>query len=176
MRVTAKKSTNHKAKPSKRMPTTFPIKKAESILDELEKMHDRIEKRAFEIFDGSDRTFGSDLDDWLAAERELIWKPSVELTEKDNEFSLRIAVPGVDPKDIDIEVTPEYLLVRGEAHQEHEEDRGRVHVCEFESGNLFRSIHFPKKINPGKVKAELKNGVLLVNAGIAVEAKTKRST
>jgi HSP20 family molecular chaperone IbpA len=173
-RVTAKKSTDHNAKPSKRMPTTFPIKKAKSILDELEQMHDRIEKRAFEIFHGSDRTFGRDLDDWLAAERELIWKPSVELTEKDNEFSLRIAVPGVDPKHIDIEVTPECLLVKGEAHQEHEEDRGHVHVCEFESGNLFRSIQFPKKINPGKVKAEFKNGVLLVNAGIAVEARTKK--
>ena len=149
------------------MPAIVPIKKTESIFGELEQMHDRIMKRAFELFDGSGHSPGKDLDDWLAAERELIWKPPVELTEKNNEFSLRIAAPGVDPGNIDIEVTPECLLVKAETHHEHDEDRGRVHASEFESGNLFRLIQFPKTINPDKVKVEVQNGVLHVNAAIA---------
>ena len=41
-------------------------------------------------------------------------------------------------------------------------------------GNLFRSIQFPKTINPDKVKAEFKNGVLHVSAAIAAEAQSKR--
>ena len=130
--------------------------------------------RAYDLFETRGRALGRDLEHWLAAEQELIWKPSVELTERDNEFSLCIAVPGVDPQDIDIEVTPEYLLIKAEAHHEHRENTGHVHVCEFESGNLFRSIRFPKTINPDKVKAAFKNGVLQVNAGIAAEAKARK--
>jgi HSP20 family protein len=156
------------------MATNLPIKKTESIFDELKQMQDRIMHRAYDLFETRGKTFGRDLEHWLAAEQELIWKPPVELTEKDNEFSLRIAVPGVDVKDIDIEVTPEYLLVKAEARHEHREDKGEVHVCEFESGNLFRSIRFPKAINPDKVKAEFKNGVLHINAGIAAEAQSRK--
>ena len=156
------------------MAATLPIKKTESILDELKQMQDRIMHRAYDLFETRGRALGRDLEHWLAAEQELIWRPSVELIEKDKEFSLRIAVPGVAPKDIDIEVTPEYLLVKAEACHEHEEDKGYVHVCEFESGNLFRSIRFPKTINPDKVKAEFKNGVLHVNAGIAAEVETRK--
>ena len=149
------------------MPAIVPIKKTESIFGELEQMHDRIMKRAFELFDGSGHSLGRDLDDWLAAERELVWRPPVELTEKGDEFSLRIAAPGVDPGNIDIEVTPEYLLVKAETHHQHSENKGRVHASEFEAGNLFRSIQFPKTINPDKVKVEFENGVLQVRAAIA---------
>ena len=98
----------------------------------------------------------------------------IELTEKDNEFSISVAVPGVDPKDIDIEVTPEYLLVKAESRHEHQEDKGLVHMCEFEPGNLFRSIRFPKAIDPDKVQAEFKNGVLHVSAGVAAEAPSRK--
>ena len=149
------------------MPAIVPIKKTESIFGEVEQMHDRIMKRAFELFDGSGHSFGTELDDWLAAERELVWRPPVELTEKDNEFSLRIAAPGLDPMNIDIEVTPECLLVKAETLHEHDEDRGRVHASEFESGKLFRLIQFPKTINPDKIKVEFNNGVLQVHAAIA---------
>jgi HSP20 family protein len=156
------------------MAATLPIKKRESILEELKQMQERIMHRAHDLFETRGRALGRDLEHWLAAEHELIWRPPIELTEKDNEFSLSIAVPGFDPKDIDIEVTPEHLLVKAEARHEHREERGHVHVCEFESGNLFRSIRFPKRINPDKVKAEFKNGLLHVNAAIAAEAEARK--
>jgi len=156
------------------MATTLPIKKTESIFDELNKMHDRIMKRAFEIFDGNGHAFGKDIDDWLQAERELVWKPAIELQEKDNEIRLQIATPGVDPKDIDIEVTPEDILVKAETRHENKEDKGEVHVCELTSGNMFRSVHLPKKIDPDKVKAEFKNGMLSLTADIAKEAQARK--
>ena len=156
------------------MATTLPVKKTESIFDEINSMHDRIMKRAFEIFDGNGHVFGNDLDDWLEAERELVWKPPIELEEKDKLIRLQIATPGIDPKDIDIEVTPEYVLVKAETRHEHEEDKGQVHVCEFTSGNMFRSIHLPKKIDPDKVKAEFKNGMLSLTAEIAKEEQARK--
>lgn len=156
------------------MATTLQVKKRESIFDELNSLHDRIMKRAFEIFDGNGHTFATDVDNWLQAERELVWKPAIELEEKDNAIRLQIATPGVDPKDIDIEVTPEYVLVKAETTHEHKEEEGQVHVCEFTSGNMFRSVRLPKKIDPGKVKAEFKNGVLTLTAELAEEAKARK--
>jgi HSP20 family molecular chaperone IbpA len=156
------------------MTATLSVKKTESIFDELNKMHDRIMKRAFEIFDGNGHVFGKDLENWLKAESEVMWKPAIELEEKDNEIRLQIAAPGVDPKEIAIEATAEEILVKAETHHEHKEDKGEVHICELSSGSMFRSVHLPKKIDPNKVKAEFKNGMLSVTAEIAKEAQTSR--
>jgi HSP20 family protein len=156
------------------MAETLPIKRTQSIFDEMEKMQDQIMRRSYDIFHINGGIFGRDLEDWLQAEQELVWKPAIELEEKDDEFRLQIAVPGVDPKDIDIEVTPEDILVKADLHHQHKEKKGEVYVCEFASGNLFRSIHFPKKINPDKVKAEFKNGMLSLKAPVAEEARAKK--
>jgi HSP20 family protein len=158
------------------MAETLPVRKSKSIFDEIERIQNRIMRRAYEIFSLNGGIFGRDIDNWLQAERELVWKPAIELEEKDNEFRLEIAAPGVDPKDIDIEVTPEDILVRADVHHEHKEKKGEVYVCEFASGNLFRSIHLPKKIDADKVKAEFKNGMLTLKAPVAEEARAKKVT
>jgi HSP20 family protein len=150
------------------------VQRMESFWDQLQKIEDRITRRAYDIFRGSGSVFGKDLDNWLAAERELIWKPPIELTEKDNQFEVKVAVVGVDAKDVRVEVTSEDLLVRGETKTEKKEEKGEVHTSEFQSGSLFRSIHFPKKVDAEKVKAEIKNGLLTVIAPIAEEAKARK--
>jgi HSP20 family protein len=151
------------------------IRKISSIFDEMNEMQDRIMRRAYDIFEQNGRLFGRDLDHWLQSERELLWKPSLELRETDDgEFVLEAAVSGLDPKDIDIEVTPEDIVLKADTRHEHEERKGTVHICEFESGRMFRSIHLPKKINPDKVKAEIKNGLVKLKAEIAEEARAKK--
>jgi len=96
------------------------------------------------------------------------------LTEKDNQFEIRVAVAGIDPKDLNVEVTSEALLVKGETKSEKKEQKGEVHTSEFQEGSLFRSIQFPKKVDPNRVKAEFKNGMLTVVAPIAEEAKSRK--
>jgi len=150
------------------------VQKKETFWDDLRKMEDRIMNRAYEIFRGNGSVFGKDLDDWFAAEHELVWKPAIELKEKDNQFELQVAIAGVDPKDIQVEVTPEGLLVKGETKTEKTEEKGEVHTSEFQSGSLFRSIQFPRKVDADKVKAEIKNGLLTVTAPIAEEAKARK--
>jgi HSP20 family protein len=158
---------------TKDMAETVPIKKTKSLFEELSSLNERIMRRAHDIFSQSG-IFGKELDNWLQAERELVWKPSIELEEKDSEFRIQIAVPGVDPKDLDIEVTSEDILVKAELTEEHKEKKGKVHITEFASGNLFRAIHLPKRIDPDKVKAEFKNGLLTLKAEIAQEARAKK--
>jgi HSP20 family protein len=152
------------------------IRKSKSVFDEVERMRDRIMRRAYDIFTSNGGFFGKDIDDWLQAERELVWRPAIELTEKDDQFRLELSAPGVDPKDIDIEVTPEDILIRADVHHEHRKEEGDVHACEFAHGNLFRSIHLPRKIDPEKVKAEFKNGLLNLTAPVAEEARAKKVT
>ena len=150
------------------------IQKKETIWDEIQKMEDRIMNRAYDIFRGDGSTLGKDLEHWFKAERELVWKPPIELKEKDNQFQLQVVVAGIDPKDIQVEVTSDSLLVRGERKTEKKEEKGEVHKSEFQSGSLFRSIQFPKKIDTDKVKAEIKNGLLTVTAPIAEETKARK--
>src|SRR5688572_16054147 len=116
----------------RRMATTLPIKKTQAIFDEMQQLHDRIMKRAYEIFDGH-RHPGRDLENWFRAENELVWKPSIELEEKDNKFLLQVALPGVESKDIEIEVTAEDILVKANIHRERKENKGKVHTSEFTS-------------------------------------------
>lgn len=149
------------------------VKKTETVWDQLQKMEDRIMKRAYDIFRGGGSETGKDLDNWLAAERELVFKPAIELKEKDNAFEIKVAVAGVDPKDLKVEVTADDLLVKGETKTEKNEEKEKVHYSEFESASLFRSIRFPKKVNADDVKAELKNGLLTIVAPIAEEAKAR---
>ena len=145
--------------------SSLKIRKVESIVDELEKIHDQVRQRAYEIFERSVVSFGHEIN-WLAAESELTWKPPIELTEKDGRFLVKAAVAGVDAKKIDVRVTPDDLLIYAAGRHEHREDVGSVHICEFSSGTLFRPVRLPKRINPDKVQAELKNGMLRLTAEI----------
>ena len=79
----------------------------------------------------------------------------------------------MEAKDLNIEITPDDVLVKGETYHEHKEEKGKVHTCEFRSGSLFRTIHLPRKIDPDKVKAEFNNGMLRLKAPIAKEQQAK---
>ena len=156
------------------MADVVPIHKTQSILDELTNIQDRVMRRAYEIFQENGDVFGRDLDNWIQAERQLQWTPAIELCEKDNELSLEAAISGIDAKDIDIEVTPEDIVLKADIRHEHNENKGTVHTCEFTTGKLFRSIHLPRRINPEKVKAEFRNGLLQLTAEVAEEARVKK--
>ena len=140
----------------------------------MNQMQDRIMRRAYDIFERNGCVFGRDFDHWLQAERELLWKPAVELREANGELVLEVAVSGVDPKDIDIEATPDDGVLKADIQHEHEERKGTIHMCEFQSGRMFRSIHLPRRINPDKVKAEIKNGLLTLKAEIAEDARARK--
>src|SRR5205807_641153 len=117
----------------KDMADAVPIRKPSSILDGMKDIQDRIMRRAYEIFEQNGSTLGRDLDNWAQAEREMVWKPAFELSEKDGRFQLEAAISGVDPKDIDIEVTPEDIVLKAETQRQHTTQKGLVHYSEFQS-------------------------------------------
>ena len=141
------------------------VRKTDSICEELDRLQETIKRRAYELF----RTQGSGgaLSDWLSAERELVWSPAVEVRQKDNQFEIRAAVPGVGARDLEVQVAPEDVLIQADVHHEHTPEEGTVCLCEFAGGRLFRSIHLPEKIDPGSAKVEYRDGMLRLTAAIA---------
>ena len=147
--------------------TGITLRKTESIFNELEHLHDAINRRAYELFRRRGDLWESPLADWLNAERQLVWKPAIELRRKDNEFEVLAATAGVEAKDLDVEVTPEDVLIKANISHKHTPEEGAVERCEFKSGQLFRSIHFPETIDPDSATAEYRNGMLRLTASIA---------
>lgn len=143
------------------------LHKAETIGDEVDQLQTEIRQRAYDLFHDRGDVPGRSLSDWLDAERELVWKPAVELRRKDTEIEVLAATPGVDPKELEVRITPDDILIKANVDHRHTTDKGDVQVCEFTEGHLFRSIHFPDKVNPDSATAEYRNGLLRITAPLA---------
>jgi HSP20 family protein len=145
----------------------------DSIVDQLEHLHDRIARRAYDLFQGRGG-WGDAIEDWVNAERELVWRPAMELRERDGAFTVSAALPGIDAKDIIVEITPQDMVIKAATEHTHPEDNGQVHYCELTAGKVFRSLPFPKPVDAAKAKADYRNGMLSITVPIAQEARSTR--
>ena len=100
--------------------------------------------------------------------------PALNISEKDNNFYVRAELPGVKAESLDISVVEGQLLLRGERKIEPEEQKAGYHRRERESGFFRRTIALPARVDPGKVSAGMKNGVLTVTLPRAEEAKPRK--
>ncbi len=113
---------------------------------------------------------GSPVDDWLKAERELIWAPESDLVEKNGHFQLQVAMPGFDANEVYVTAFPDAVTVRAESAHKHEENNGDVYFCEFGEKTLFRKFDLPAPIDVDSLTACPERGVLQVSAAKAVSA------
>jgi HSP20 family protein len=140
----------------------------DSVLNEIEAMQRRIAERAQKIFSERGSAVGHAFEDWLKAERETIWRPALDVRRTNDAYVVEMAAAGVDPKAFDVRVTPAELLLAAEVHRPEEE--GQVVLHEFANGPLFRSYRFPEPIDPSRVLAEYRNGLLRITAPLAKPA------
>ena len=99
--------------------------------------------------------------------------PAAELTENDEALNLKLEVPGMEAKDLDIEVTVDRVSISGERKSETKsEENGRTR-SEFRYGKFSRVIPLPKPIQNTNVTAEYKDGILNLTLPKAEEEKTK---
>lgn len=90
------------------------------------------------------------------------WTPAVDIFETEDELLLKADLPGVEMKDIDIQLENGTLSLRGERTYQHEAKEGGFHRVERSYGSFARYFTLPDTVNPEGVKAEYKNGVLTV--------------
>ena len=134
-----------------------------TFLEHLETITDSIRKRAFNIFQNNGGN-GSEVDDWLQAERDVVWSPASELVDHEKEFRARIALPGFDVRDIQVSAMPDALVIQADATHTHEGKSGDVCFCEFSGKKLFRRLQLPASVDVDKVTASVDKGILEVTA------------
>jgi HSP20 family protein len=99
--------------------------------------------------------------------------PAVELHETADAVLLKAEIPGIDPKDLDIQVTAEAVSIKGERRSEvHSEDKG-VKRTEFRYGSFSRVVPLPNRIQNDKVTADYKDGILHLTLPKVEEEKNK---
>ena len=88
------------------------------------------------------------------------WVPAIELQSTDREVVLRAELPGMDAKDLDIQVTREAVALSGEYKANHKTEAGHRVRTEFRYGSFHRVIPMPYAVQNDQVKAEFKDGIL----------------
>ncbi len=99
--------------------------------------------------------------------------PAVNIREDDKAFYLDLAVPGMDKKDLRIEVKDDVLTVSSEHKEERQEEQDGYKRKEFSYNSFCRSFYLPEDVNSEKIGANYKDGILNVEIPKLDEDKKK---
>ncbi len=108
---------------------------------------------------------------WDKMSQDLI-KPVIELFDNENSLILKIYLPGINKKDLDISVTHEQVKISGEYHRNQENKDTGYYISEFNYGKFERTIKLPMAVQNEQVTADYTDGVLTLNLP-KVEEKNK---
>jgi HSP20 family protein len=102
--------------------------------------------------------------------------PAINIWTGDDEMIVSAELPGLKAKDIDLNITADVLVLSGERYPDQIEGGSKYHRKERSHGKFSRTIQLPFMIDPGKAKAEFKNGILQVTLVRAEADKPKKIT
>ena len=100
--------------------------------------------------------------------------PAVDIYEDSQKLVLKLEVPGIDQKDLDVRVENDTLTVRGERKFEAEEKEQNFHRIERSYGSFFRAFTLPATVDAANVAANYTNGVLKLELKKKAEAQPKQ--
>ncbi|HHT9130505.1 MAG TPA: Hsp20/alpha crystallin family protein [Candidatus Brocadiaceae bacterium] len=130
-----------------------------SLQSEMNRMMDR-------FFRGGDLSeFGTEIGTWI---------PPIDLSETAEKITVKTEIPGIDPKEVDISIQGDTLLIKGEKKEEKEEKGKNFYRVERRYGSFSRSVDLPASVDTNKVTAECKNGVLEITLQKKEEVKPKQ--
>jgi HSP20 family protein len=101
------------------------------------------------------------------------WAPSVDIYEDKDRLVLKADLPGINEKDISLDVDGNRLTLNGERRMEKETKEENYHRIERAYGQFVRSFTLPNTIDADGIKATYKNGVLEVSLPKKEEVKPK---
>jgi HSP20 family protein len=100
--------------------------------------------------------------------------PAVDVYEDEHNVTLKIEVPGIDEKDIDVRIENNTLLVHGERKIEKEEKEENYRRVERQYGSFTRTFTLPPTVETDNVSATYDKGVLKIKLAKKAEAKPKQ--
>jgi HSP20 family protein len=139
--------------------------------DEMNRVFDRF-SRGFPSL-----SFGRDLFDWdpfrTSGKPLGIAAPHVDVSETDKAYQISAELPGLDEKDINVELKDDVLTLSGEKKEEEEKEEKDFHVSERRFGSFRRSFRLPSGVDQSKISADFKKGVLTIAMPKTAEAQQK---
>jgi len=116
-------------------------------------------------------TYGDGRDEALTTSN---FAPPVDVYEDEHNITLKIEVPGIEEKDIDVRIENNTLTVHGERRFEKEEKEENFRRVERQYGSFTRSFTLPTTVDADKVQAHYDKGILKVQLAKKAEAKPKQ--
>ena len=101
--------------------------------------------------------------------------PAVNIREDEKQYSLELAVPGMDKKDLRIDINEDVLTISSEKRNESEESKDGYKRKEFSYSSFSRSFYIPENVSREKIEASYKDGILTVGLPKQEEEKSKLS-
>ena len=102
-------------------------------------------------------------------------KPAVNVREDEKNYVLDLAIPGIDKKDLKIDVNEDILTISSEQKSESEESNDGYKRKEFSYSSFRRSFYIPENVNQEKIEANYKDGILTLSLPKQEEDKSKHS-
>lgn len=102
------------------------------------------------------------------------WLPAVDAFRKDGETIVRMDMPGVDPKEVEVSVAEDSLIIKGERKKAKEIKERDYHYHETSYGKFEHRLILPKGIDRDKVAARYKNGVLEISVPVPAHLAERR--
>ena len=143
-----------------------------SPLREIEDLHSEM-NRLFSSFEGNSKvaqTKGNGSDAGLMR----TWSMPLDVAENKDELILKAALPGVDPRNVNIELNDQVLTLTAERQYESESDRNGYHWVEQQYGNFSRTVTLPTYADTEGITAQFNNGVLELRIPKKETARSRR--
>lgn len=102
------------------------------------------------------------------------WKPAADIYDQDDKIVIKAELPGVDKKDIRVDLEDRVLTLEGERSEEKEVKEDNYYRRERVQGKFLRSFTLPEGLDADKIKADYKDGVLVIEIPKPEERKPKR--
>jgi HSP20 family protein len=104
------------------------------------------------------------------------WKPAVDIYDNDRNIVIKAELPGMEKKDIILQVNGRVLTLKGEHSSENEVKEDKYHRRERSYGKFERVFTLPLEVDPDKITADYKDGVLKIDIPKPEEQKPKQIT
>lgn len=104
--------------------------------------------------------------------RELM--PAIDVTETDGQIEITAELPGLEDKDVQVNVADNVLTIRGEKKAEKEDKQKDYHVIERSYGAFYRAFELPAGVDADKIQADIAKGVLKVTVPKSAPQQAKK--
>lgn len=149
----------------------IPWRKNKDVPIKRRNYHSSLQKEINRLFDEFGKAWDNDFFSPTVKSPLANFRPDINLSENENEYVVTAELPGMDEKDVSVELRNGGIIVKGEKKHENEEKKDGYIYSERSYGSFSRQIPLPDEINADAVEAKFKKGILKITLPKTEKAK-----